>query len=87
MGAGNHPPHPNATGFFLNWFLTKEALTIYVRETEWQSTRLDVPTDIVSEFRLRKPGFKYFNPETEEFLQRKLKYAEKAREIFSPAAR
>lgn len=83
----SNPPHPNATKTFLNWLLTKEALTIFVRETDWHSTRLDVPTDIVSEFRLRKPGIKYFNAESEEFLQKKLVYQEKAKEIFGTAAR
>lgn len=85
IGIISDPPHPNATRVFLNWFLTKEALTIFVRETQWQSTRLDVPTDIVDELKLRMPGFKYFNAESEEFTQKKLKYEEKAREIFGPA--
>lgn len=80
----SNPPHPAATKTFLNWFLTKEALTIFVQETDWQSTRLDVPTDMVSGFRIRKPGFKYFNAESEDFLQKKLVYQEKAKEIFSP---
>lgn len=78
-----NPPHPNAAKTFLNWFLTREALTIFVKETGWQSTRLDVPTDIVEEFRIRKPGIKYFKVETEDFLQKKVLYGEKAKEVFA----
>lgn len=81
----SNPPHPNSTKTFLNWFLTKEALTIFVRESEWHSTRLDVPTDTLPPNVIRMPGKKYLNAESEEFLQKKLVYAEKAKEIFGSA--
>lgn len=81
----SNPPHPNATKTFLNWFLTKEPQTIFVRETDWQSTRLDVPTNIITPHRVRKPGIKYFRPDTEEFLEkRNTVFLQDAKEIFAP---
>jgi iron(III) transport system substrate-binding protein len=36
-------PHPNAARLYANWLLTQQAQTIFVRETELNSRRLDVP--------------------------------------------
>jgi len=36
-------PHPNAAKLWINWFLTKEAQTIYAQDTTNNSRRLDVP--------------------------------------------
>lgn len=75
-------PHPDATKVFINWLLSKEGQTIYVRGMDYQSARIDVPTDHLDRERILKPGMKYFNSLTEEF---QLKQPEKqllAREIF-----
>ena len=39
----NKAPHPNAAKVFINWFLTKEAQTIYSEATARNSRRKDVP--------------------------------------------
>lgn len=83
IGLPTNPPHPYARKTFLNWLLTKEALTMFVRDSAWHSTRLDVPTDTLPPYVVRKPGKKYLIADSEEFLQKKLVYEEKAKEILT----
>ena len=39
----NKAPHPNAAKVFINWFLTKEAQTVYAEATKQNSRRKDAP--------------------------------------------
>src|SRR5579862_5835558 len=43
----NKAPHPNAAKVYLNWLLTKQGQTGFVRALGYVSARLDVPTDHV----------------------------------------
>jgi len=54
-GTGNlvivkDPPHPNATGVYINWFLGKEGQEIYTRAMAQASRRLDVDSAWVRKF-------------------------------------
>jgi len=62
-------PHPNAAKVFINWLLSKEAQTAYVRAMSYVSSRVDVPTDHVREWRIPKDDA--IKTYTEEALQRK----------------
>lgn len=87
IGMVSNPPHPYAAKTFLNWFLTREALTIFVQNTAWHSTRLDVSTESLPPSVIRKSGFNYLIADSEEFLQKKLVYQEQAREIFDTSTK
>ena len=52
----NRAPHPNAAKVYINWLLSKEGQTIYVRATGYISNRLDVPTDHAAPWRVPQPG-------------------------------
>jgi iron(III) transport system substrate-binding protein len=52
----NRPPHPNAAKVYINWLLSKEGQTSYVRATGYISNRLDVPTDHAAPWRVPQPG-------------------------------
>lgn len=41
----NNPPHPAATKYFVNWFLSREGQMFYQRITENFSLRKDIPRD------------------------------------------
>ena len=52
----NRAPHPNAAKVYINWLLSKEGQTLYVRATGYISNRLDVPTDHAAPWRVPQPG-------------------------------
>ncbi len=56
----NKAPHPNAGKVFLNWLLSKEGQTAFVRAMGYVSRRLDVPTDHVPSYWVPKEGVKYW---------------------------
>lgn len=65
-------PHPNATRLFVNWYLTREGMSIVARTGIRQTCRLDIPEEIIKELpdeKKRQPGIKYFSVETEEYLR------------------
>jgi ABC-type Fe3+ transport system substrate-binding protein len=39
-------PHPNATKVFINWYLSKEGQTLITKETDLESVRNDVPSQM-----------------------------------------
>jgi iron(III) transport system substrate-binding protein len=49
-------PHPNAAKLFVNWVLSQEGQTEFVRKLGYVSTRRDVPTDHVAAWRIPQPG-------------------------------
>ncbi|MBI2935125.1 MAG: extracellular solute-binding protein [Chloroflexi bacterium] len=78
----NRAPHPAAARLFLNWILTREALTIFSKVHGSHTTRSDVPTEFLDPIRVREPGKKYFKSYTLEFAMQRPKYSQLAREIF-----
>ncbi|MBI4333910.1 MAG: extracellular solute-binding protein [Chloroflexi bacterium] len=79
----NRAPHPNAAKVFMNWYMSKEATTIFSRFLTMQSARLDVPTDFLSAEQMRDPSVKYLNAEIEDFRGPKILAGKKlAEEIF-----
>ncbi len=52
----NRAPHPNAAKVYINWLLSKEGQTAFVRAGGYVSARLDVPTDHVPAWRVPQPG-------------------------------
>jgi iron(III) transport system substrate-binding protein len=67
-------PHPNAAQTFINWLLSQEGQAAWVRLTEQNSRRLDVPGPPDS---APNPTRQYLNPTTEENMP----YTEKAIEL------
>jgi len=55
-------PHPNAAKLFANWFLTKEAQTLWGTNGSNSSRRTDVPAAVPG--LLPKPGINYFAYDT-----------------------
>jgi ABC-type Fe3+ transport system substrate-binding protein len=51
----NQAPHPNAAKVYVNWLLSKEGQTTFVRGMGYVSNRLDVPTDHVPAWRVPMP--------------------------------
>lgn len=78
----NKAAHPNAARLFINWFLGKEAQTLYSKSNLLPSSRLDVPTDHLDPVTVRQSGVKYFNRNNEEFIAGDLERQKVAREIF-----
>ncbi|MBI4331657.1 MAG: extracellular solute-binding protein, partial [Chloroflexi bacterium] len=62
-------PHPNARKVFLNWFFSREGLTVFSRALAAQSTRVDVPTDFLAADQIRDPKRNYLNQESPEFAR------------------
>jgi len=52
----NRAPHPNAAKLYVNWLLSKEGQTSFVRATGYISARIDVPTDHAAPWRVPQPG-------------------------------
>ncbi len=76
----NRAPHPNAAKVFINWLLSKETQTTYVREMSYVSARLDVPTDHVQKWRI--PRDDAIRTYTEEALKKKKEIAPFLRKVF-----
>lgn len=77
-------PHPNAARVYLNWLLGREAQTLHSRISLIPSARVDVPVDHLDPLRIIKPGVKYFNTDTEDFIRELPGMLRQAREIFGP---
>jgi len=56
VGVFNRAPHPNAAKVYINWLLSKEGQTEFVRATGYISARLDVPTDHAPHWKVPVPG-------------------------------
>lgn len=83
----NQAPHPNAARLFINWFLGKEAQTLYSKNNLLPSARVDVLKDHVDPGNIVQPGVKYFEVDKEDFVRFDTKRWEIAREIFGPLMR
>lgn len=64
----NKAAHPNAARVFLNWFLSAEGQTAYVKSTEGNSRRLDVegPEETKPKLGLVNSATEAFNPNVEK---------------------
>jgi ABC-type Fe3+ transport system substrate-binding protein len=56
VGLVNRAPHPNAAKVYINWLLSKEGQTAFVKAMGYVSARIDVPTDHVPAWRIPRPG-------------------------------
>ncbi len=63
----NKAPHPNAAKIFVNWILTKEGQTVWVKAYGAPSSRIDVTTEGLNSALLPKPGQKYIATDNEVF--------------------
>lgn len=83
LGVPSRRPHPNATKLFVNWLLTREGQTVFVKGFGNPSARMDVPFTGPPAIFALDPGEKIFLEEEEEILLRE-KMMEVGREIFGP---
>lgn len=77
-------PHPHASKVFVNWFLSKEGLTIWSKANLQQTARNDLPTDFLIPELVRNPKIKYLNPDREEELKKLPQRYKLAAEIYGP---
>lgn len=69
----NRAPHPNAAAVYLNWLLSKEGQTAFVKAAGYVSGRTDVPTDHAPAWRVPKANaVKTYSPETVELIRTKV---------------
>lgn len=59
-------PHPNAAKLFVNWLLSKDGQTVWTREVQTNSRRLDVPPGAAD--RAPERGKKYVQIDHEELI-------------------
>ena len=60
-------PHPNATTVFVNWLLSKEGQTLFIKGFGNPSARADVTGEGLNPLLFPQPGEKIY-PETEEVI-------------------
>ncbi len=78
-----NPAHPNAAIVFVNWILSKDGHSVYVKSILLPGARVDAPTEGLDENIIYKPGKKYVYADESYFtLQRKL--LSMSKKIFSP---
>lgn len=80
----NRAPHPNSARLFINWFLSRESQTFFVKGYGAPSARLDVPTEGLDPATLIKPGIKYIEGDSEEIELGSVEQRKLAVEIFAP---
>lgn len=66
LGVPTEFAHPNAAKVFVNWLLSKEGQTVFVKAWGNPSTRLDVPTTDINPLFVPVPGKKYYLQTEEE---------------------
>jgi iron(III) transport system substrate-binding protein len=62
-------PHPNAATLFVNWLLTREGQIAWQQAVRLPSLRMDIPKTGLYPFDVPKPGAKYVNGGTEEYVR------------------
>lgn len=70
FGVSAEPPHPNAAKLFINWLLSKEGQTAFVKGFGNPGTRLDVPLEGIDALFIPQPGEKLFLDSEEHILMR-----------------
>ena len=56
----NRAPHRDAALLFINWFLNKEAQSVWSRVLNLQTRRVDVPLEHIPSYSIVKPGGHYW---------------------------
>jgi iron(III) transport system substrate-binding protein len=56
----NRAPHRNAALLYINWFLNKEAQTVWSRVLNLQTRRVDVSLEHIPSYLIVKPGGNYW---------------------------
>jgi iron(III) transport system substrate-binding protein len=64
----NKAPHPNAAKLFLNWLASKDGEDAFARAQDGASLRTDVKTDWLPAYQLPRPGRKYFDAYTWDYI-------------------
>ncbi len=78
--------HPNAAVVFLNWLLTKDGQTLFVRGFAAPSYRLDVPTEGIPRIYVPQPEEKLY-PYTEDLILTYPKMIEAAKSVLEEPAK
>lgn len=86
LGMVNQPDHPNAAKIFINWLLTREGQTAFIKGYAYPSARLDVSSEGIPTANLPLPNEKFFMDDEENILA-KAKMLEVGKEIFGPLLR
>ncbi len=75
--------HPNAATVFVNWLLSKEGQTAYMKSVGSESRRVDVTTEYTMPDQVRQPGVKYLNTESEELAAKRFYYMKLNQEVLA----
>ena len=67
--AVHNPPHPNALKVYLDYLLSKDGQTGWVKSQGFPSLRQDVPTDNVLDLLIPKPGVTYQENSSEPYVK------------------
>lgn len=82
LGISPNLAHPNATTVFVNWILSKEGQSVFVRGVGAPSGRVDVQAEGLLPMFLPQPGEKIF-PETEKVILFRGEMVQIAKEIIA----
>lgn len=82
-----HPPHPNASKVFINWFLSKDGQNMWSKEIISVSQRKDASSENVPAVNVPRSGVQYADQTTEEAMLERDKILEQAKEIFGQLIR
>jgi ABC-type Fe3+ transport system substrate-binding protein len=74
-------PHPNAAKVFINWLLSKDALTLYCKELQVNSRRADVP--VIEQNTLPRPSVEYLRMDDEKWMDEIEKTQQIARDLLN----
>ena len=72
-------PHPNAAVVFINWAASKEGAEMLGKATQYPVVRKDLSNDWVPDFIVPKPGVKYLDTHSWEFLSKRSDELDKIR--------
>ncbi len=73
--------HPNATAVFVNWLLSKEGQTVFIKTIGNPSKRLDVTTEGIDPLFIPDPTKKYYDGNTEESIAAKTEWRTIAKQV------
>lgn len=84
----NRAPHPNAAKVFINWIISREGMLFLSNIDRSQTSRVDIPNDMILPSMIRKEGIDYFTGiEDRAWLRRDDEFAKAALEIFGDLIR
>ncbi|MBI4332268.1 MAG: extracellular solute-binding protein [Chloroflexi bacterium] len=84
LGIPDRVAHPNASTIYVNWMLTREAQTLFMRGYGFPSLRKDVPPEGMHPLFLPMPGEKLY-PDSEEGFVEQAKLLDITRKIMDDA--